>query len=102
MKMQEMAVIFDALSKTVRLKVFCILLKHHEKGTGGVTPTQIAKEMGNIPRNTLSFHLSLLGSAGLCHSRRRGKTILYVPDCKHIKAVAAFLVKDCCKGECKW
>ncbi|MDR2430899.1 MAG: helix-turn-helix domain-containing protein [Candidatus Margulisbacteria bacterium] len=102
MRPEAMADIFDALSKSVRLKIFRIMLKHHEAGAGGITPSRIAREMGNMPRNTLSFHLNLLSSAGLCHSHKSGRAILYVPDCRHIKSVAAFLVKDCCKGECKW
>lgn len=89
---------FDALSQINRLKIFRILV---ENSKNGITPTEIAKLMDNMPRNTLSFHLSLLSNAELCTSEKKGKQIIYKPKCDTIKQMAAFLLKDCCDGECK-
>lgn len=89
---------FDALSQPNRLKIFRILVEHSKDG---ITPTEIAELMGKMPRNTLSFHLSLLSAAGLCNTTKNGKQIIYKPKCDIIKKIAQFLLKDCCEGDCK-
>ncbi len=97
MRNEKVCEVFDALSQPNRLKIFKILVKYCEKG---ITPTEIAKKMGNMPRNTLSFHLSLLASSGLCVSEKQGKQVIYKAKCELIKKIAAFLLKDCCdKGD---
>lgn len=98
MKTNQVSVIFNALSQENRLKVFKILV-HYSKD--GITPTEIAKLMGNMPRNTLSFHLNLLIQSKLCKFTKQGKQIIYKPICSTIKEVANFLIKDCCDGGCK-
>lgn len=98
MKTNQATVIFDALSQENRLKVFKILVKHSKDG---ITPTEIAEKMGNMPRNTLSFHLNLLSQADLCTFEKSGKQLIYKPTCSTIKQVAEFLLKDCCDGGCK-
>lgn len=98
MKLENVCNAFDALSQVNRLKIFRILVEHHEKG---ITPTEIADLMGGMPRNTLSFHLSLLTNAELCTTKKNGKQIIYKPKCDKIKQIAAYLLKDCCSGECK-
>lgn len=98
MDIDKVCDVFDALKQENRLKVFRILVEHSEKG---ITPTQIADLMGKMPRNTLSFHLSLLSNAGLCTSEKNGKQVIYKPNCGLVKQIAAFLLKDCCDGECK-
>ena len=98
MKTNQVSIIFNALSQENRLKVFKILVKHSKDG---ITPTEIAKLMGNMPRNTLSSHLNLLNQAKLCISEKKGKQIIYKPTCSTIKEVANFLIQDCCDGGCK-
>lgn len=98
MKTNQVSVIFDALSQETRLKVFKILVKNSKNG---ITPTEIAKLMNNMPRNTLSFHLNLLNQANLCTFIKQGKQIIYKPICSTIKEVANFLIQDCCDGGCK-
>lgn len=98
MKLSEAAIIFDALSQENRLKIFRLLVQNSKTG---MTPTEISKKLGNMPRNTLSFHLSLLTQAGLCSSVKKGKTVIYKPKCSIIKEIAAFLLEDCCDGGCK-
>lgn len=93
MDIENAALAFDALSKPVRIRIFQILVEHHEHG---ITPTEIAELMGGMQRNTLSFHLSLLTQSGLCKSEKKGKCILYKPKGCHLREVADFLVKDCC------
>lgn len=98
MKQGEISTVFDALSQENRLKIFRILVKHSQKG---ITPTEIADLMGGMPRNTLSFHLSLLYQAKLCTFQKSGKQIVYKPLCETVRKTAAFLLKDCCSGECE-
>lgn len=98
MEILEVSLVLNALSQENRLKIFRILVKHSKDG---ITPTEIAELMGKMPRNTLSFHLSLLVNAGLCIGEKKGKQIIYKPKCEMIKKITAFLLEDCCEGECK-
>lgn len=98
MKINEVSNVFNALSQENRLRVFRILVEHSKDG---ITPTEISALMNDMPRNTLSFHLNALSQAGLCHTSKNGKQIIYKPNCSTIKKVAEFLFKDCCDGGCK-
>lgn len=98
MNLDEVSKIFSALSQENRLKVFRILI---ENSVLGITPTQISILMNDMPRNTLSFHLNTLNQAGLCSFEKQGKQMIYKPNCKIIKNIASFLLKDCCDGDCK-
>ena len=93
----QIATIFDALSNETRLQIFRILVQHSQTG---ITPTEISKEMDDFPRNTLSFHLSLMTNVGLCSFEKQGKQIFYKPNCKQIKEITKFLLTDCCEGGC--
>ncbi len=94
---KEIIKTFEALSQESRLKIFRIMVEHSKDG---ITPTEIIKIMGNIPKNTLSFHLNVLTNANLCSFEKQGKSLIYKPNCKLIKKAAKFLLKDCCEGEC--
>lgn len=93
----NIATVFDALSNENRLQIFRILVRN---SATGITPTAISKEMNYFPRNTLSFHLTLLANANLCFSERQGKQIFYKPNCQLIKEITRFLLSDCCEGGC--
>ena len=94
---KEIIKTFEALSQESRLKIFRIMVEHSKDG---ITPTEIIKIMGSIPKNTLSFHLNVLTNANLCSFEKQGKSLIYKPNCKLIKKTAKFLLKDCCEGEC--
>ncbi len=96
-QLTDIAAVFDALSNETRLQIFRILVEHSKEG---ITPTEISQIMGNLPRNTLSFHLSLMTNVGLCSSEKQGKQIFYKPNCKQIKDITKFLLTDCCDGGC--
>lgn len=93
----EIAAVFDALSNETRLQIFRILVEH---SADGITPTEISQLLGNFPRNTLSFHLSLMMNAELCSAQKLGKQIFYKPNCRLIKEITKFLLTDCCDGGC--
>ena len=91
MKTQELSTIFMALSQEIRLEIYKLLVKNSLEG---LQPTEISKKL-NIPKSTLSFHLSLLKNAGLCTKTKKGKSYFYKPNCAKIKATMDFLHKDC-------
>lgn len=98
METKEVIKIFEALSQKNRLQIFRIMVEHSKEG---ITPTGIIKLMGEIPKNTVSFHLNALVQAKLCTFEKQGKTIIYKPNCSMVKKAAHFLLKDCCDGEYK-
>ena len=83
--------VFAALSLPIRLDIFRILVANHIEG---ICPCDIAKQL-NIPRNTLSFHLSAMHHAGICTFQKKGKCLFYTPNCKLIHDVASFLMHKC-------
>lgn len=97
-KLQKIATVLDALSNETRLRIFRLLAQNSAEG---ITPTELSKRLNDLPRNTLSFHLSLLNNADLCNFQKQGKQIFYKPNCKPVKEIVAFLLADCCEGDCK-
>ncbi len=91
MQTQEAVMIFTALAQESRLQVYKILV---ENSLEGICPCEIA-EILKMPRNTLSFHLSLLTQAGLVSKTKKGKMLIYRPNCEKIKETMAFLHNDC-------
>ena len=91
METKEAAMIFTALAQETRLEVYKILV---ENSLTGICPCDIADKLNN-PRNTLSFHLSLLHQAGLVEKTKKGKMYFYRPNCCKIKETMNFLHNDC-------
>lgn len=91
MKAEQAVMIFTALAQETRLKIYKILTKSGEEG---ICPCEIAEKL-KIPRNTLSFHLSLLTQAGLCSKTKKGKQLFYKPNCKKLHSIIEFLHRDC-------
>lgn len=92
MNENQITAVFDALSQTTRLKVFKLLI---DNSIEGICPCNIADKL-KIPRNTLSFHLSLLTKVGLCEYKKIGKTLIYKPKCEAIKKISCYLLQNCC------
>lgn len=95
MKNKDAVKVLASLASEPRLLVFKEIIKH---GISGVCPCVIA-EILDIPRNTLSFHLKTLKTAGLITSRRKSKNLFYSPKMKQMKDVIEYLLKDCCAEE---
>lgn len=85
---------FAALSQDTRLTVFRLLV---EAGAEGMPAGGIARHLG-VPHNTMSSHLAILCRAGLVTSRRESRSIIYAADFAGVRALIAFLLRDCCKG----
>ena len=83
-----------ALSQESRLAAFRLLIR---SGADGMAAGKIARAL-NVPHNTMSSHLAILGNAGLVASRRGGRSIIYRADYDGTRALLAFLMEDCCQG----
>lgn len=84
----------SALAHPSRLAVFRLLVR---AGKDGVAAGEIAREVGALP-STLSTHLAILGNAGLIHSRRDGRSLIYSADYARMRELLTFLIADCCGG----
>jgi DNA-binding transcriptional ArsR family regulator len=84
----------SALAQDGRLSVFRLLVR---AGPGGIAAGDIARTLGVTP-NTLSAQLNLLGNAGLVHSRRQGRSIIYAADYDGVSCLLVFLTDECCQG----
>jgi len=92
----EVAVIaLGALAQTHRLNVFRELVK---AGCTGIAAGVLAQRL-NIPRSSLSFHLSTLKESGLITERREGRSIIYTAHFVAMHALVNFLLKDCCSND---
>lgn len=86
---------FGALSQETRLKVFKLLIEY---GLEGSPAGKLSEDLG-IPHNTLSFHLSHLGHAGLVTSKREGRSIIYAANVKTVESLIQYLKENCCHRE---
>jgi ArsR family transcriptional regulator len=87
--------IFASLSQETRLRIFRLLIEY---GRDGLIPSKIADEL-EIPKNTLSFHLSHMTSAGLITSQKNGRSLTYFANTNVILSLIEFLQANCCAKE---
>lgn len=84
-----------ALAQPTRLETFRALV-HREPD--GVAAGQLARLMA-VPQNTMSAHLGALSRCGLVVGERHSRSIIYRANLARLRAVIAFLLKDCCGGK---
>jgi len=94
MKRQTAVHAFASLAHDVRLGIFQYLV---EAGPEGLAAGQIADKLKISPSN-LTFHIAHLERAGLVHSRREGRSILYSADFAAMEALVDYLTDKCCGG----
>jgi DNA-binding transcriptional ArsR family regulator len=85
----------SALAHEGRLSIFRLLVR---AGSRGVSAGEIAKKLRVLP-NTMSASLTVLVNAGLIHSRREGRSIIYTADYERMSKLLGFLMEDCCNGD---
>jgi ArsR family transcriptional regulator, arsenate/arsenite/antimonite-responsive transcriptional repressor len=83
-----------ALGQPTRLEIFRLLIRREPQG---LAAGAIADAI-NCPHNTLSSHLSILARSGLVGGTRDGRSIVYRANVEGMRALIAFLIKDCCDG----
>ena len=85
---------FAALAQESRLSVLRLLVQN---GPDGLTPGVIGEAL-EMPAPTLSFHLKTLAQAGLVTAVQEGRFVRYRAEIAGVKALTAFLLEDCCRG----
>ena len=86
-----------ALAQGTRLDTFKLLVRHEPDG---MAAGEIARQL-DVLQNTMSAHLGILARAGLVHSERQSRSIIYRANLDGLHALTLFLVKDCCAGNAK-
>ena len=94
MESEEAILALSALAQPTRLEVFRLLMEHEPDG---LPAGEIARRMA-VPHNTMSSHLAVMTRAGLIGAERQSRSIIYRARLGAARALAAFLVKDCCGG----
>ncbi len=84
----------SALAHEGRLGVFRTLV---QAGPEGLAAGEVGRRVGIAP-TTLSAGLSVLAHAGLVHSRRDGRSIIYTAAYEAMSELLGFLMHDCCNG----
>lgn len=94
MNESESIAALSALAHEHRLQVFRLLVAN---GPEGLSAGDIAASLSVAP-SSLSFHLGHLERAGLIHSRRDQRRIIYAANLDGMGRLLAFLTEDCCGG----
>eukprot|EP01037_Dinobryon_pediforme_P025855 gene25855-28163_t len=90
----EIILALAALAQPTRLEAFRLLVAHEPDG---IASGELARLL-EVPHNTMSSHLAILSRAGLIAGDRQSRTITYRADLQHVRAIALYLLKDCCGG----
>ncbi len=94
MDKNDVIVALSALAQPTRLDVFQLLVKHEPDG---LPAGEVARRLA-VPHNTMSTHLAILTRAGLIGAERQSRTIIYRAKLDQFRALATYLLKDCCGG----
>lgn len=85
---------FAALGHPVRVGILRLLV---QAGCGGLNIGAIRAALG-VPASTFAHHLKAMADAGLVRQEKRGREVISTVDFNALRAVAAFLMEDCCQG----
>jgi DNA-binding transcriptional ArsR family regulator len=94
MEIDRVILALAALAQPTRLDVFRMLVSQEPHG---LAAGEIARRSA-VPHNTMSSHLGVLSRAGLIRPERRSRSIVYRVDLERFRAIATFLLTDCCGG----
>lgn len=86
--------VMSALAQSTRLEVFQRLV---EELPDGMASGELAAATGSSP-NTMSAHLAILSRAGLVHSDKVGRTVIYTVDTSKVEELSEFLARACGRG----
>jgi arsenate reductase len=84
-----------ALAQQTRLRLFRLLVV---AGPQGMTPSLMAQRLQVSP-TALSFHLKQLSHAGLVHTERDGRHLIYRAAYGTMEDLMHFLTAECCHGQ---
>ena len=94
MESEHVILALAALAQPTRLDTFRLLVRHEPDG---LPAGEIARGLA-VPHNTMSSHLNVLARAGLVHSERKSRSIIYRADLARFRETVTFLLHDCCGG----
>jgi ArsR family transcriptional regulator, arsenate/arsenite/antimonite-responsive transcriptional repressor len=94
MDQTEVIAALSALAQPTRLDTFRLLVRREPEG---VAAGELARLIA-VPQNTMSAHLAILSRAGLVRGERHSRSIIYRANLEGFRAVALYLVTDCCDG----
>lgn len=83
-----------ALAQSTRLTAFRLLMAREPVGA----PAGEVARLAGVPQNTMSAHLAVLAGCGLVSSNRAARSVVYRADVERLRALAVFLLADCCGG----
>lgn len=92
MKIDTAAQGFAAVGSEARLLVLRILVR---AGNRGLAINNIQQRTG-IPASTLAHHLKFLAAGGLIEQEKRGRIVINRANYAYIKALAEYLLAECC------
>jgi len=95
MEIKQASDAFGALAQESRLAVLKQLVV---AGPAGRAAGDIAASL-DVAAPTMSFHLKELERAGLIHSRKEGRSVIYAADYGGVRELIDFLLADCCGGD---
>ena len=84
----------SALAHPSRLDLIRLLMP---LGAQGMAAGEIGRSLG-LSASRLSFHLAALKQAGLLHSRRVARNVIYSVNAAGMGRTIGFLLNDCCQG----
>lgn len=94
MELKSAVAALSALAHEGRLAAFRMLV---QAGREGIAAGEIARRL-DMPPNTLSSNLNILGHAGLIEKRRESRSIIYSARYENMSELLQFLLEDCCDG----
>ncbi len=94
MERSKVLAALSAMAHETRLDLIRLLVP---QGNAGMPAGQIAQALG-IAGPRLSFHLAALEQAGLIHSRRAARNVIYSVDTTGIGQTIGYVLNDCCCG----
>ncbi|MDH7971270.1 metalloregulator ArsR/SmtB family transcription factor [Sphingomonas sp. AR_OL41] len=87
--------VMSALAQSTRFEVFQRLVDELPQG---MASGDLAVATGSSP-NTMSAHLAILSRAGLVHSDKVGRTVIYTVDTSKVEELSDFLARACATGK---
>jgi ArsR family transcriptional regulator len=94
MELKAASSTLSALAHAGRLSIFRELVR---AGPHGLAAGDVSRRLEIAP-NTLSASLTILAQAGLVHSNRVGRSIIYAAAYDRMTDLIVFLMEDCCEG----
>lgn len=83
---------FAAVGSAPRLEILRILVRSGDEGL----PIGEIQSRTEIPASTLSHHLKSLIEGGVIHQQKRGTTVINFANFSHLRALADYLLDECC------